>query len=100
MELMSEWRKSSRSNSQGTCVECATFRKASLSFSNGNCIEAGSYRKSSHSSTGGCVDAGHGDGRIGVRDTKQENIGYPDVLEFTPAQWREFLNRVKGGTWG
>lgn len=95
------WRKSSHSTADGQCVECATWRKGRSSMKE-HCIEAGSWRKTAFSHTDRhCVECGHGDSTIGVRDTKQKNIGYPDVLEFTPRQWRTFITEIKGGnTWG
>jgi hypothetical protein len=51
---------------------------------------------------GECVEVGHGQAVIAVRDTKQENIGYPDVLEFTGEEWGKFIRNIKKGgvTWG
>ncbi|GAA0434043.1 hypothetical protein Acor_08370 [Acrocarpospora corrugata] len=60
------------------------------------------WRKSSHSSGGdNCVEVatagnpGGSDPVIGVRDSKQHGRG--PVLEFTPAEWRAFVNAVKDG---
>jgi hypothetical protein len=53
-----------------------------------------SWRKSSYSGNGGgdCVEVGHADRAIVVRDTKR-----PDgaVLRFTPAAWRRFAGQVQ-----
>jgi hypothetical protein len=101
VEVDMDWRTPSFSLSQGNCVECATFRKAS--HSNGtNCIETGSFRKSQHSNSGGCIEVGHGQAIIAVRDTKQKDIGYPDILQFTGNTWGKFIRSIKEGgvTWG
>ncbi|KAB2375397.1 DUF397 domain-containing protein [Actinomadura montaniterrae] len=52
------------------------------------------WRKSRHSEpNGGCVEAGRAvDGTIGVRDTKLDRS---PVLEFSPAEWTRFLNRIR-----
>jgi hypothetical protein len=74
------WRKSSYSNSSGSCVE----------------IAFASWRKSSRSnSSGGCVEIASADRVVGVRDSKQHGRG--PVLEFTAEAWKAFLHRVKGG---
>lgn len=53
------------------------------------------WRKSRHSQpNGGCIEAGRAtDGTIGVRDTKLDGNG--PTLEFTPSEWRAFLNRIR-----
>jgi hypothetical protein len=97
--LTDKWAKSSYSNSQGNCAE-VVWRKSGRSESK-HCVECGTYRKASHSTvTGQCTEVGHGDGMVAVRDTKQEHLGYPDILHFTPTQWRTFITAVKGNTWG
>lgn len=53
------------------------------------------WRKSSHSGyNNSCVEAGDGPGVTAVRDSAD-----PDgpVLTFTPAAWREFTERIRGG---
>jgi len=54
------------------------------------------WRKASYSSNGGgnCVKAAGQAGRVLVRDT-QDPMG--PVLRFSPAAWRRFADRLKGG---
>lgn len=52
------------------------------------------WRKSSYSGNGGeCVEVADRDSRVLVRDTKQDEAG--PVLQFSPAAWRRFADRVK-----
>ncbi|WJK41153.1 DUF397 domain-containing protein [Solwaraspora sp. WMMA2056] len=75
------WRKSSRSNDQGQCVEVAdaTWRKSSRSNDQGHCVE---------------VADGLG-GVVGVRDSKDPS---GPVLVVAPASWSAFITATKGGT--
>ncbi|TDC39846.1 DUF397 domain-containing protein [Actinomadura sp. KC345] len=52
------------------------------------------WRKSRHSEpNGGCVEAGRAtDGTVGVRDTKLDDS---PILEFTPAEWKRLLGRIR-----
>ncbi|MBV9447102.1 MAG: DUF397 domain-containing protein [Streptosporangiaceae bacterium] len=52
------------------------------------------WRKSSYSGNGGgtCVEVGHVDGTVGIRDTKQHGQG--PVLRVAPEAWREFVRQV------
>jgi hypothetical protein len=74
------WRKSAHSNSGSQCVEVgfAAGRKSTYSDSGNNCVEVSAA-----------------DRVIGVRDTKQHGRG--PVLEFTAADWKAFLRRIKDG---
>ena len=66
----------------------------SLDCDAGNCVEAASWRKSTRSGhNGNCVEAGHGPGVVGVRDSQLK--GGSPVLEFTPAAWTAFTARLK-----
>jgi hypothetical protein len=70
------------------------WRKSSRSFSNGNCVEAASWRKSSRSyGSGNCAEIGHGPGVTGVRDSKLG--GASPVLEFSADEWRAFTLRIR-----
>jgi hypothetical protein len=95
------WRKSTYSNSSGSCVEVAfsTWRKSSYSNASGDCVEVATatpWHKSSYSnSSGDCVEVATAERMIGVRDSKQHGRG--PVLEFTAAAWSAFLAAAKDG---
>jgi hypothetical protein len=56
----------------------------------------GSWRKSSYSGNNGgdCVEVGHQDTDVTVRDTKNREGA---ELRFTPDAWRGFAARLKAG---
>jgi Domain of unknown function (DUF397) len=54
------------------------------------------WRKSSYSGNNGgdCVEVGHQDTGVAVRDTKNRK---GSVLQFTPEAWRRFAARLQAG---
>jgi hypothetical protein len=54
----------------------------------------GGWRKSSHSGNNGgdCVEVGHQDTDVAVRDTKNREGA---MLRFTPEAWQRFAARLK-----
>ncbi len=72
------WKKSTRSNDAGECVEVATWTKSTRSSGSDNCVEV----------------AGLPDG-VAVRDSKDPHGA---VLAFTPSEWTAFLGTAKSGT--
>jgi hypothetical protein len=77
--LTAEWRKSSYSNGQASCVEVAgVWRKSTYSSSNSNCVEVASN----------LPDV------VAVRDTKDRN---GPTLAFTADEWQAFVQGVKRG---
>jgi hypothetical protein len=77
--LTPEWRKSTYSNGQASCVEVAgVWRKSSYSNSSSNCVEI-------------CTGAPDS---VAVRDSKHR--GGPE-LAFTSEAWAAFVDGVKQG---
>lgn len=71
------------------------WRTSTRSFSNGNCVECAEWRKSSHSNPNGqCAEVAPLEGGVAIRDTK--NRGGP-VLTFSDGAWGEFTAAVKRG---
>ncbi|WP_190824356.1 DUF397 domain-containing protein [Saccharopolyspora pogona] len=69
------WRKSSRSNGTGNCVEVG-WRKSSYSGQSGSCVEVGQV-----------VDL------VGMRDSKLGDAS--PVLTVSRARWADFVAAVK-----
>ncbi len=87
------WRKSSRSASNGHCLE-ARWRKSGRSINGGHCLEA-AFRKSSFShANGSCTEAALRDGTVLVRDSRLGETS--PVLAFSPGAWQVFLDGIKG----
>lgn len=87
------WRKSSRSNFSGNCVEAsAVWRKSSYSHANGSCLEAAAvFRSSAYCQSGECVEVAAG-GCVLVRDSKDPAGA---VLAFNRAEWQAFTSALK-----
>lgn len=77
--MRKNWRKSTASNPNGACIEAASWRKSTFS---GGC-----------SAMHECVEAGHGRGVIGVRDSK---LRQGPELEFSVAAWEAFTRSLRG----
>jgi hypothetical protein len=75
--LTDQWRRSTRSTTNATCLE-ARFKKSTRS-----------------GPSTACVEVGMPDGLILVRDSKDNGTG--PVLSFTPAEWEAFLGGVGAG---
>jgi hypothetical protein len=73
------WRKSSRSNGQGACVEVATWRKSSRSNGSGECVEVAALTGGPH---------------VFVRDSKDPS---GPALTVSPADWRSLTAGIKAG---
>jgi hypothetical protein len=52
------------------------------------------WRKSTRSGANNCVEVAFLDGRVAVRDSKDQRGA---MLTFTTAEWRAFLDRVRDG---
>jgi hypothetical protein len=70
------WRKATRSQANGECVEVAAWRKAARSQGNGNCVEV----------------AALGETHIAIRDSKDPQGPH---LVFGPSTWRAFAAGLK-----
>jgi hypothetical protein len=73
------WRKSSRSNGEGNCIEVATWRKSSSSNADGNCVEVAALAEGA---------------QVSVRDSKDPEGA---ALTVRPADWHLFTEGIKAG---
>jgi hypothetical protein len=73
------WRKSSRSNGEGNCIEVATWRKSSRSNSSGECVEVAALTEGA---------------RVSVRDSKDPEGA---ALTVRPADWLRLTEGIKAG---
>jgi hypothetical protein len=71
------WRKSSRSNAEGNCVEVAAWRKSTHSNGTGECVEVAA------------LPVGP---KVSIRDSKDPE---GPALTVTPADWRSFTSKIK-----
>jgi hypothetical protein len=71
------WRKSTRTNGQGACVEVATWRKSTRSNGSGDCVEVAALPEGAH---------------VSIRDSKDPT---GPALTVTPANWRTFTAKIK-----
>ncbi len=100
---MNRWRKSSRSFSNGNCAEVRAWRKSSVSINDSGagseCAEVSAWHKARACVSNHCAEVGTGDAVVGVRDTKQAQLGEArTVLEFSPGAWGRFLTQVGQGS--
>jgi hypothetical protein len=69
------------------------WRKPSRSYANQACVEAASWRAASSCESGACVQAAHGPGVVGVRDSRPGGDG--TVLVVPAVAWRAFTARLR-----
>jgi hypothetical protein len=90
MTLDDDWRKSSRSQINGQCLQ-ARWHGPSRSIGNANCVQA-AWRKSSWSAAHNCTEVRSLGAHVEVRDSKDP--GGP-VLAFSAGDWNAFLEEIK-----
>lgn len=58
-----------------------------------SCVEAASWRRSRACDGGACIEAGHGPGVVGIRDSQ---LGEESpVLEVSPGAWEWFISSFR-----
>jgi hypothetical protein len=82
-----DWTKSAHSGA----LNCVEWRKSTYSSNDGSCVE---YHVSSHCHGDGCVAVATDTPVIKVRDSKDKE---GPVLTFTPKEWDAFVRGVKDG---
>lgn len=85
-----QWRKSSFSGNNGSCVEVAWI-KSSFSANNGDCVEVAWTKSSFSTNNGSCVEVAALPDLVLTRDSK--NTGGP-TLPFPPSAWAAFLGQL------
>lgn len=95
---MNTWRKSSKSNPSGNCVEVNyDWRKSTLSANSSDCVEVGMdsimWNKSTYSVEENCVEVGRSTESVPVlvRDTKDRE---GPMLSFDTEAWQNFVTWV------
>jgi hypothetical protein len=54
------------------------------------------WKKATASGAGGCVEIAVIGGKVAVRDSKHPD---GDILTYRPGEWRDFLARLKAGSY-
>lgn len=79
------WRKASRSQANGQCLEVA-------------CVHDASWRKSSRSQTNGqCLEVAELATSVAVRDSKLPTSGDFPYLAMSPADWTGLITAIRTG---
>lgn len=73
--MRTHWRRSSRSQNNGACVEAGVWRKSTRSVNDGSCVEAGLHNTA-----------------VATRDSKFPQGG---TLVMSRDDWRGFLSSVQ-----
>lgn len=87
--LTDTWRKSSRSEIHGACVECRTSWSRSTRCESSHCAEV--WVRSTRCGDSFCAEVARPEDRVLLRDSK--DLAGP-VLTFTPSSWNNFLDQL------